>query len=186
MRTIAAAVLAMIAMAVAVAPARAADSVPVTGVSTALALDPGAAGALTSLGVRVSPATAASVDEQGRVVFPVSGGSLNGSLQGTISHVGGLTLKKGFVTLGVQRFNIDTRGEPKLTAELRGTGIRFDLAKLGITGVEPGPGGSTVVTADVTLTAFAANVLNFAFGTKALGPGFKLGVAQATVTLAAA
>jgi hypothetical protein len=174
------------ALALATAPARATDQLPVTGVSTALALDPGAAAALTSLGIRVSPATAATVDQKGRVVFPITGGSINPKLQGTIHHVGGLTLKKGFVAVGVQRFAIDTTGDPKLTAELRGLGIRFDLAKLAITNVSPGPGGSTVVTADVNLTAFAANVLNFAFGTKALTPGLKLGVAQSTVTLGAA
>jgi hypothetical protein len=182
---IAAGLLALIAaMAIAVAPARASDQIPVTGVSTALALDPAAGAALTSLGVRVSPASAAGVDSQGRVVFPVSGGAINASLQGRINHIGGLQLRKGFVNIGVQRFIIDTRGEPKLNVQLRGLGIRFDLAKLNITDVSPGANGTTVVTADVNLTAFAATVLNFAFGTKALTPGFKLGVAQATVSLA--
>lgn len=172
------------AMAVAFAPAaQAQDRIPVTGVSTALALDPGAAAALTSLGIRVSPASAATVDQQGRIVFPVSGGAINANLQGQINHVGGLQLRKGFVNIGVQRFIIDTRGEPKLNAELRGLGIRFDLATLDITDVSPGAGGTTVVTADVKLTAFAANVLNFAFGTRALGVGLKLGTAQATVSL---
>lgn len=174
------------AMAVAVAPAKANDQIPVTGVSTALALDPAAGAALTSLGVRVQPTTAATVDGQGRIVFPITGGSINANLQGTIPHTGGILLKKGFIGINVQRFIIDTRGEPKLNAELRGLGIRFDLAKLDITDVSPGPNGTTVVTADVKLTAFAANVLNFAFGTKALGAGFKLGTAQATVSLGAA
>ena len=44
-------------------PARA-DPLPVTGVYTRLALDPAAAAALTSLGVRVRPSTAATVDER--------------------------------------------------------------------------------------------------------------------------
>lgn len=174
------------AMAIAVAPAKAQDRIPVTGVSTALALDPAAGAALTSLGVQVRPTTAATVDAQGRIVFPITGGSINANLQGTIPHVGGILLRKGFVAINVQNFIIDTRGEPKLNAQLRGLGIRFDLAKLDITDVSPGANGTTVVTADVKLTAFAANVLNFAFGTKALGAGFKLGTAQATVSLAPA
>jgi hypothetical protein len=173
------------AMAIAVAPAKASDQIPVTGVSTALALDPAAGAALQSLGVQVRPTTAATVDEQGRIVFPITGGAINADLQGTIPHTGGILLRKGFVGINVQNFIIDTRGEPKLNAQLRGLGIRFDLAKLDITDVSPGPNGTTVVTADVKLTAFAASVLNFAFGTKALGAGFKLGTAQATVSLGA-
>ena len=160
-----------------------ASAAPVTGEKTALALDPGAASALSSLGVRVQPTTAATTDDQGRIVFPVTGGSLNSDLQGTVNHTGGLLLKKGFVPINVQRFTIDLRGEPKLTAELRYLGIRFDLAKLTNISVAPGEGGATVVTADVNLTAFTANVLNFAFGTTAIKPGLKLGTAEATVTL---
>lgn len=175
------------AMAIAVAPAKANDQIPVTGVSTALALDPAAGAALQSLGVLVRPTTDATVDEQGRIVFPITGGSINANLQGTIPHTGGILLRKGRfgLPINVQNFIIDTRGEPKLNAQLRGLGIRFDLAKLDITDVSPGPNGTTVVTADVKLTAFAASVLNFAFGTKALGAGFKLGTAQATVSLGA-
>lgn len=175
------------AMAIAVAPARANDQIPVTGVSTALALDPAAGAALQSLGVQVRPTTAATVDGQGRIVFPITGGSINANLQGTIPHTGGIFLRKGRfgLPINVQNFIIDTRGEPKLNAELRGLGVRFDLAKLDITDVSPGPNGTTVVTADVKLTGFAASVLNFAFGTKALSAGFKLGTAQATVSLGA-
>lgn len=176
----------VVALAVAVAPAQA-QSIPVTGVDTRLALDPGAAAALTSLGVQVRPSTSATVDEQGRVVFPVTGGSLTAGLQGTVTHTGGLFLRKGRFGLpvDVQRFTIDLRGEPKLTAELRGTGIRFDLAKLTNIAVAAGEGGATVVTADVELTGFTASVLNFAFRTNALSAGFKLGTATATVTLGA-
>ncbi|MBJ7331726.1 MAG: hypothetical protein JHC95_17655 [Solirubrobacteraceae bacterium] len=163
----------------------AAGAAPVTGAQTALALDPGAAAALSSLGVRVQPTTAATVDDEGRVVFPVTGGALSSDLKGTVTHTGGLLLKKGFIPINVQRFTIDLRGEPKLNAELRYAGLRFDLAKLTNISVAPGEGGATVVTADVNLTAFAASVLNFAFGTTAIKPGLKLGTAEATVTLGA-
>ncbi len=186
-RPLIAALLAVAAtFAIAVAPAQATDPIPVTGVDTRLALDPAAGAALTSLGVRVQPTTAATVDESGRVVFPITGGSLTPELKGTVGHSGGLALKKGFVNINVQRFIIDLRGEPKLNVELRGLGIRFDLARLTNISVAAGTGGATVVTADVELTQFAASVLNFAFGTRALTSGFKLGTATATVTLGAA
>lgn len=174
--------------AVAVAPAQAADPIPVTGVDTRLALDPAAGAALTSLGVQVRPSTSATVDETGRIVFPVTGGSLTPELQGNVTHSGGLFLRKGRfgLPINVQRFTIDLTGEPKLTAELRYVGLRFDLAKLTNISVAAGAGGATVVTADVELTGFAASVLNLAFQTKALGAGFKLGTATATVTLGAA
>lgn len=188
-RPLIAALLAVAAtFAVAVAPAQAADPIPVTGVDTRLALDPAAGAALTSLGVQVRPSTSATVDETGRIVFPVTGGSLTPELQGTVTHSGGLFLRKGRfgLPINVQRFTIDLTGEPKLTAELRYVGLRFDLAKLTNISVAAGAGGATVVTADVELTGFAASVLNLAFQTKALGAGFKLGTATATVTLGAA
>lgn len=171
------------------APARAADPIPVTGVDTRLALDPGAAAALTSLGVYARPTTAATVDDDGRFVFPVTGGELTPALAGTVTHTGGIYLRKGgrfTVPINVQNFTIDLTGDPKLTAELRGTGIRFDLARLTNIAVAPGDGGATVVTADVELTGFTASVLNFAFRTRALSAGFKLGTATATVTLGSA
>ncbi|MGK2939861.1 MAG: hypothetical protein ACSLFR_18990 [Solirubrobacteraceae bacterium] len=188
-RPLIAALLAVAAtFAVAVAPAQAADPIPVTGVDTRLALDPAAGAALTSLGVQVRPSTSATVDETGRIVFPVTGGSLTPELQGTVTHSGGLFLRKGRfgLPINVQRFTIDLTGEPKLTAELRYVGLRSDLAKLTNISVAAGAGGATVVTADVELTGFAASVLNLAFQTKALGAGFKLGTATATVTLGAA
>lgn len=188
-RPLIAALLAVAAtFAVAVAPAQAADPIPVTGVDTRLALDPAAGAALTSLGVQVRPSTSATVDETGRIVFPVTGGSLTPELKGTVTHSGGLFLRKGRfgLPINVQRFTIDLTGEPKLTAELRYVGLRFDLAKLTNISVAAGAGGATVVTADVELTGFAASVLNLAFQTKALGAGFKLGTATATVTLGAA
>lgn len=188
-RSLIAALVAVAAtFAVAVAPAQAADPIPVTGVDTRLALDPAAGAALTSLGVQVRPSTSATVDETGRIVFPVTGGSLTPELQGNVTHSGGLFLRKGRfgLPINVQRFTIDLTGEPKLTAELRYVGLRFDLAKLTNISVAAGAGGATVVTADVELTGFAASVLNLAFQTKALGAGFKLGTATATVTLGAA
>ncbi len=188
-RAVLVALLATVAALVAVAPAKAADPLPVTGVDTRLALDPGAAAALTSLGVQVRPSTSATVDEAGRIVFPVTGGELTPELQGRVTHSGGLFLRKGRfgLPINVQRFTIDlTGGVPKLNAELRYVGLRFDLATLTNISVAPGEGGATVVTADVELTGFAASVLNLAFQTKALGAGFKLGTATATVTLGAA
>jgi hypothetical protein len=92
-----------------------------TGGSTSLALDAGAAQALTGLGVAVAPAAPASAGADGGIAFPITEGKVNArTLAGSISHSGGLTFSAGATSVTVSDFVIETAPEPKLTAALGG------------------------------------------------------------------
>lgn len=59
-------------------------------------LDPGAAGALTSLGISVAPTTPAYATKSGAVRFPITLGVVDSTdLTGQIRHAGGLVFTKG-------------------------------------------------------------------------------------------
>jgi hypothetical protein len=156
-----------------------------TGGSTSLALDPGAAQALTGLGVSVAPAAPASAAEDGAIAFPITEGKVNArTLAGSISHSGGLTFSAGATSVTVTDFVIETAPAPKLTAALGGA--RVDLLTLDLGGLNRKVDGRDVTLGGVVvkLTAGAAAALNQAFGTTALAEGLTIGTATVRARVA--
>ena len=156
-----------------------------TGGATSLALDPGAAQALASLGITAAPAAPATANPDGSLAFPITGGKVDAkSLAGSITHSGGLTLAKGATAVTVSDFTIETAPAPKLTALLGGT--RFDLATLDLSAAKVATSGRAVTVGPVTakLTKAAADGLNQAFGTTAFTEGLTIGAATVTATAA--
>jgi hypothetical protein len=155
-----------------------------TGGATSLALDPGTAQALTSLGVAATPAAPATANPDGSLAFPITGGKVDAkTLAGSITHSGGLTLTKGSTSVTVSDFTIETAA-PKLTALLGTT--RFDLAALDLSAIKTTVSGRTVTVGPVTakLTKAAADGLNQAFGTSAFTEGLTVGTATVAGTAA--
>lgn len=148
-----------------------------TGGATSLALDPGAAAALTSLGVAAAPAAPASANPDGSLAFPITGGRVKvATLAGTITHSGGLTLSKGATSVTVTDFTIDTT-KSVLSASLGSA--RADLLSLDLSRPALTVGRRAITVGNVTakLTAGAASALNAAFGVTAFTEGLTLGVA---------
>ncbi len=149
-----------------------------TGGATSLALDPGTAQALTSLGITAAPSAPATANPDGSLAFPITGGKVNAkTLAGSITHSGGLTLTKGATAVTVTDFTIATAPEPKLTA-LLGTS-RFDLASLDLGAARTAISGRSVTVGPVAakLTKGAADALNQAFATTAFTEGLVVGAA---------
>ncbi|WP_217915520.1 hypothetical protein [Miltoncostaea marina] len=149
------------------------------GGATTLALDPGTAAALASLGVApsaVAPGRAAA----GGLAFPVTGGRVAaGSFAGTIDHSGGIALTAGATRVELTRFRIAVSGSPTLTARVGDGDARVALT-VDLGAARTGVSRRTAVVrgARVSLSAGAAAALNQAFGTTALTAGTPLGVAD--------
>jgi hypothetical protein len=161
------------------------DQLAFAGGATALALDAGAAQALSTLGVSAAPAAPATANSDGSLAFPISGGRVDAeSLAGTIRHTGGITFARGGTSLTVTEFNIDTAPQPKLTA-LAG-GSRLDLLSLDLGGLQRSLQGRQVTLggAVAKLTAGAAAALNQTFGTSAFTEGLTIGTATVSGELA--
>ncbi|MTD45095.1 hypothetical protein GKE82_12530 [Conexibacter sp. W3-3-2] len=149
-----------------------------TGGQTALALDPGAVSALTSLGVAPGIVGPAVANPDGSLGFPITGGGVNAkTLAGQIPHSGGISLTKGGTVVRLTDFNIDTR-KAELTAAING-GARAAILSLDLSAPKVDVSGRTVSVGNVTgkLTQGAADALNAAFGTTAFTAGLTLGVA---------
>jgi hypothetical protein len=156
-----------------------------TGGATSLALDPGAAQALSALGVTASPAAPATANPDGSLAFPITGGKVDAkSLAGSITHSGGLTLTRGTTAVTVSDFTIETAPAPKLTASLGSA--RFDLATLDLGAAKVATAGRAVTVGPVTakLTKAAADGLNQAFGTTTFAEGLTIGAATVAATAA--
>ena len=161
------------------------DQLAFAGGATSLALDPGTAQALTTLGVSAGPAAPATANPNGSLSFPISGGKVDAeSLAGTITHTGGITFARGATRLTVTDFIIDTAPDPELTA-LAG-GSRIDLLSLDLSGLERSLDGREVTLSGVVgrLTAPAAAALNQTFGTSAFREGLTIGTATVAGELA--
>lgn len=129
---------------------------------TEVTLDPGAAAALTSLGVRVVPLFAGVRSAGGKTYFgfPIVGNPADG----TIEHLGGLLLYRGHSWVTLTRYTIDlNRGV--LSGQVN-FGARADLFTLGAAT----PDGVTLA-----LTGGAAAALNATFGVSAFTEGLVLG-----------
>lgn len=142
--------------------------------NTTLDVDPGTLEALGSLGVTpgaVDPATL----EGARYSFPITNRLRDALRTGVVSHVGGISLTAGDVTVELTDFDINVP-ERTLYGKVNGAGpvalldldysrlkIRFDGHK-----VKVGPVGTT-------LTQGAADALNAAFATDALSDDTVIG-----------
>lgn len=149
-----------------------------TGGQTDLALDPGAAAALTSLGIKPGLTGGAVANADGSFGFPITGGLVNlTSLAGSIPHSGGITLTRGDTTVALTDYTIDTVART-LSAKVNGAGPVAILA-LDLSAPKVAISGRTVTVAGVPakLTKAAADALNGAFKTTAFTEGLLLGVA---------
>ena len=147
------------------------------GGATTLALDPGAASALQSLGVTAAPVDPATAGEGG-IAFPITGGKLNGkTFAGSITHSGGLALSAGSTRVELTDFTINVDGDPDLTALVGGT--RVSILTLDLSGLTTAVKGRQLTIGGVkaSLTAAAAGALNDAFHVTAFTEGLVLGTA---------
>ena len=154
------------------------------GGATSLALDPTAAGALTSLGIAPGLVGPATVDGDGAFAFPITGGKVNArTLGGQIQHSGGVSLTRGGVQIRLTEFNVDTRNA-QLVATVNGA-TRVAILNLRLTDPRVSVGRTTVTVAGIParLTAVAAGALNQAFGTTAFAEGLLLGTATVRGTI---
>jgi hypothetical protein len=150
--------------------------------ATTVALDPGAAEALDSLGVSVSPVRPASAGKSG-ISFPITFGLVSSdTLEGQIRHVGGLKLSAGDTSVYLTRFFIDIDDEPSLSGIVgvgQKSGDRAELFTLDLSGLKVEPGKRSIKLSGVglKLTAGAAEALNGAFGVTAFTEGLTVGTA---------
>ncbi|HTI34498.1 MAG TPA: hypothetical protein VL422_12530 [Miltoncostaea sp.] len=150
--------------------------------ATTVALDPGAAGALQTLGVSVAPTGPAYATKAG-ISFPITLGVVDGAdLTGQIRHSGGLVFAKGATKVYLSRFFIDIDTTPSLSGKVGtapGTGDRADLFDLDLSGLKVDAGWHRIALSGVTLklTEGAANKLNEAFGVTAFTKGLVIGTA---------
>lgn len=155
------------------------SQVALKGGTTTLALDPGTAAALTSLGVTPSVIAPGTAGASG-LDFPITGGRLKvGTFAGRIPHSGGIALAAGATRVELTNFQINVSATPNLTAQVNGTSTRIPLA-LDLSSARTGVSKRTAVVRDagVALSPEAAAALNQAFGTTALTAGLPLGVAD--------
>ena len=152
--------------------------------ATALAIDPGALQALTSLGIApgiVGPATLSATTAS----FPITGGKADLDLsRGVIRHTGGISLTKGSTRVELTAFDIRLGSAPQLFASINGGAAKAAILDLDLTGVTPDVKGRRITLAGVTakLTQGAADALNAAFGTTAFSAGLVLGRATVHAT----
>jgi hypothetical protein len=148
------------------------------GGATTLALDPGAASALSSLGITPGVVGRARAGASG-LAFPVTGGKVDaGTLAGTISHAGGIALSRGDTRVELTDFEIGIDETPALSARVGGR--RVEILSLDVSAIRRGARRGTITVDGVVgrLTAAAAGALNQAFGTDAFTEGLTLGTAS--------
>lgn len=177
-------------------PAPAAEVDNLTGVSTAVELDPGFTAALTTLGLTPGVVGTATLAD-GSVSFPITGGNVkywtpgtvDPYVQGTILHEGsGLSLASGDTTVELTNFDIDP-GASILTGDVVVNGVTaatgatlFDLNGRTLQPLQTGPDNTAVLQGtQVTVSADAAALLNQTFNTTAVTPGLLVGVATITI-----
>lgn len=154
-----------------------ATRVQVTADLAALGLTPGVLG--TASIVSGSPLT---------VAFPITGGSLSGSLAGFILHEGsGVSLTAGSNTLALTNFIIDTVGQRILgDAALNGTSLATDLPIFTFSLASVTPAELTNLSApalSLLISSQAAGALTTVFGAPDL-TGAQFGLAATAPTTA--
>lgn len=149
--------------------------------------------ALDSLGVTLSVVEPASLNDKGRVLFPIAGGAIDldpESPKVEIFHTGGLALKKGDTEVKLLNFIIAkglffytteyTTEEPTLFGLVTVNGNVVDRIPLFDLELTKDPriskrGTLIIKGVVVTLNAVAAAALNDVFGVKAFAEGFPIG-----------
>src|SRR3954453_9185382 len=158
-----------------------------SGVGTSVAIDPGTAGALKSLGVALAPSGNATFDAAtSTITFPITSGYAEihsdqsykpGYILGSIEHAdSGVTLSAGSTKVTLSDFVVDP-GNSILYGTVGGT-PKVPLLTLDGTNVKVGSDSAGNVTLDGTvakLTDTAAGALNKAFNVTALKAGIPLG-----------
>lgn len=134
--------------------------------ATAVTLDAGLASTLTSVGITPGVIGPGGADSSGRLVFPVSGGTLaRTTFAGQVAHVGGISLTKGATKVELTDFVIDTTtATPQLTALVGGNRVAILTIGLGSATLGAKSGVATVNGATLTFTPAAAALLNTTFG----------------------
>ncbi|MDJ0395598.1 hypothetical protein QMK17_19950 [Rhodococcus sp. G-MC3] len=169
------------------------------GVSTAVALDPGFTGALTTLGLTPGVVGTATLAD-GSISFPITGGNVkywepgtvDPYVQGEIMHNGsGLSLTAGETVVELTDFDIDP-GTSVLTGTVTVNGavaaedaVLFDLDGRTLNPLATGPNSTAILQGtQVKISETAAGLLNDTFKTDAVTPGLLVGVATITVATA--
>jgi hypothetical protein len=167
-----------------------------SGQGTSVTLDPSFLAGLTSLKLTPAPVGSAKID--GAVAtFPITGGNVTyftpGSVtpyvQGKINHDGsGLSLTGGGIKVELTNFVVDPAGSI-LTGKVTANGkVAAESAPLffldgrTLKPLQTGPADTAILEGTtVSLTKEAADLLNKTYGTTALTPFFKVGIAKITV-----
>jgi hypothetical protein len=167
-----------------------------SGQGTSVTLDPSFLAGLTSL--KLTPAPVGSAKIEGAVAtFPITGGnvtyftpgSVSPYVQGKINHDGsGLSLTGGGIKVELTNFVVDPAGSI-LTGKVTANGkVAAESAPLffldgrTLKPLQTGPADTAILEGTtVSLTKEAADLLNKTYGTTALTPFFKVGVAKITV-----
>ncbi|SNT02167.1 hypothetical protein [Rhodococcoides kyotonense] len=169
------------------------------GVSTAVALDPGFLGALTTLGLTPGTIGTATLAD-GSIAFPITGGdvkywepgTVDPYVQGEIMHDGsGLSLTAGDTVVELTDFDIDP-GTSLLAGTVTVNGsvaaedaVIFDLDGRTLNPLATGPDNTAILQGtQVKISETAAGLLNDTFKTDAVAPGLLVGVATITIATA--
>ncbi len=167
-----------------------------TGVSTAVALDSGFTGALTTLGLTPGVVGTAALAD-GSVSFPITGGNVkywepgtvDPYVQGEIMHDGsGLSLAAPGTVVELTDFAIDP-GTSLLTGDVSVNGapaaadaVLFDLNGRTLKPLQTGPNDTAILQGtEVKISEDAAGLLNETFKTDAVKPGLLVGIATITI-----
>lgn len=150
--------------------------------ATTLQLDPGAASALTSLGVTpgvISPASAGSAG----LSFPITDSPLRALSTGTITHSGGISLTAGSTQVDLTDFWINFAPRPNLSAIVGGSRVRILSLDLSHARGRIDHGVLRLGPVTASLTQAAADALNSAFDVTAFSKGLVLGTATVNYRL---
>ena len=179
-------------------PAPVAAVPAVLGGNTAVALDSGFTGALTSLGLTPGVTGSATLKD-GSVAFPITGGSIvywspKGSyrpyVQGILEHDGsGLSLTAGSTTVTLENFTVNP-GNSILYGDVLVNGAvaatqadLFDLHGGTLKALQLQGNDAILTGTTVHVSADAAALLNKTFSTTAVKAGLLVGVATITAQI---
>jgi hypothetical protein len=155
------------------------------GGATTLALDPGFAATLQSLGIAAGPAAPASANPDGTIALPITRGRVNAkTLAGSVDHAGGLVFSRETTALTARDTILYTSGLGRLTADL-GSG-RLEVLALDVANAAERSAGLTETLSGIVarLTPDGATALNQAFGTTSFAAGQVLGAMTLTAHVA--
>ena len=174
------------------------------GKSTAVALDKGFVGALTTLKLTPAPVGTATISTAGVASFPITGGNVTyytpGSrtpyVVGDIKHEGSglsLTAGKGATAIKVELLNFEIdpgnnsnlKGDVTVNGKSAAKGVKlFDLNGNTLKPLQTSGTDAILAGTQVTVSKEAAGLLDSTFKTTAVKEGLLVGVATITVATA--